>query len=156
MVLFIFLRKKDIVRPFHPQFTIWEAGFISGTTSLFFVLAGPTLASYLGSKLAVYRSSSYFVGLNALSGLSGGTVAGATGVTLSTFIVKRKYKAWLKENGGKYFYNNFGRLEQIPLSFIPASSTLLPYWLMLILPSIYVFFISFMKTKHLIQLRKQV
>ena len=148
----MFWRKNIVLAdPFVP-IGMKEAGLISGLSSVSFVIAGPILASYLGAYFACTTTGCALT-VSALSGGAGGTAAGVAGAGLTNLIYRTKYKTWLKENGGKYLVNKYGRLEKIPLAFITPSQITLPitgrtlYFVTIFTISIFTFVLSYKRVK---------
>lgn len=152
MALFGIFKRKSIVQMASPMPTpgIVEASFIAGVGTSAFITVAPLVSSYLGSYFAC-KTATCAIGSSMAGGFAGGSSASATTIGASTLIYKIRYKNWLKENGGKYIVNKFGKLEMVPMAFIATGTMTISPLTLILLTNSYCFFKAYISKKEEIE-----
>ena len=148
-MFFGIFKRKSIIEMASPMPTpgVIEASFLAGIGTSAFITVAPLVSTYLGGYFAC-QTAGCAIGSSMVGGFAGGSSASAATIGAGTLIYKMRYKSWLKENGGKYIVNNFGKLEMVPMAFIATGTITINPLTLIALTNSYCFFKAYINKKE--------
>lgn len=151
-MLFGIFRRKSIIEMASPMPTpgVIEASLLAGIGTSAFITVAPFVSTYLGGLWAC-QTAGCAISSSMVGGFAGGSSASAATIGAGTLIYKMRYKSWLKENGGKYIVNNFGKLEMVPLAFITTRTITINPLTLIIITNSYCFIKAYINKKEEIE-----
>ena len=131
-------------------------------SSVFFMV-GPLAAGVAGTYFAC-STVACAAGTSAITGAVSGASAAAVGGGLSGYFVKKNSRKWLKQNAGKKYLNQVGKVEIVKnLAFIHLGGRItpligvvnivnkVPTWAFYVAPLVFSFTANYLKEKRKIE-----